>query len=84
MEEGQDSKGGEGAGAGEEKHGFFVRHAAIVFILIVFAFIVVFRLGENYFWAGEAETANLARNILKYKLPKVYRKRTKKELCIEI
>jgi len=71
MDKGKDTKGGEGATV-EEKHGFFVRHAAIVFILIVFAFIVVFRLGENYFWAGEAETAGLARNILKYKLPKVY------------
>ena len=52
--------------------GFFYRHAAIIFILLIFSFLVLFKLDENHFRHEEAETANLARNILKYRLPRVW------------
>jgi len=56
----------------KERSGFFYRHSGIIFILLIFSFLVLFKLDENYFRNEEAETANLARNILKYRVPRVW------------
>jgi hypothetical protein len=41
-------------------------------ILILAAFLLFYHLGHRPFWQDEAETAGLARNVLKYGLPRAF------------
>jgi hypothetical protein len=44
----------------------------IIIILALAAFLLLFHLGQRPFWQDEAETAGLARNVLKYGVPRAY------------
>lgn len=44
----------------------------LLLILVVAAFLFFFRLDHRPFWQDEAETACLARNVLKYDVPKAF------------
>ncbi len=46
--------------------------SVFVLILVLAAFLFLFRLDHRPFWQDEAETACLARNVLKYGVPKAY------------
>jgi predicted membrane-bound mannosyltransferase len=42
----------------------------ITVLLALAAFLLLFHLGQRPFWQDEAETAGLARNVLKYGVPR--------------
>ncbi len=44
----------------------------ITVILALAAFLLLFHLAQRPFWQDEAETADLARNVLKYGVPRAY------------
>jgi hypothetical protein len=45
---------------------------AIAIILALGAFLLLFHLDDRPFWQDEAETACLAKNVLKYGVPRAY------------
>ena len=50
----------------------YYAHFPIILILALGAFLLLFHLDDRPFWQDEAETACLAKNVLKYGLPRAY------------
>ncbi len=49
----------------------FLKDPACLALLLVGAFLLFHQLGQRPFWQDEAETANLAKNVLEYGVPRV-------------
>jgi hypothetical protein len=56
----------------EPSHRVYLVWLPLVIILALGAFLLLFHLDHRPFWQDEAETAGLAKNVLKYGVPRAY------------